>query len=170
MSIKYRLDAFRREARSEFLTFVSPLLSTREVQRLDAYVQHLHYTRLTHSLDVAYLSFCIAKILHCDSRSCARGALLHDLHYRGDEERNSLAHMRSHPETALLNARAICVLNPVEEDIIRKHMWLISLSPPRYKESYIVTFVDKICALREVLFGLSRRSQIRHMALNPVAV
>ena len=170
MSIKHRLDVFRCEARAEFLSFVSPLLSAGEVQRLDAYVQHVNYTRLAHSIDVAYLSFCIAKILRCDTRSCARGALLHDLHYRADEEPNSLAHMRRHPETALLNARAICVLNPIEEDIIRKHMWLINLSPPRYKESYIVTFVDKICALRERLFGQSRRSRIRHRVLNPATV
>ena len=170
MPIKERLDAFRCEARAEFHCHVAPLLSAREVQDLDAYVQHVNFTRLTHSLDVAYLSFLVAKLLHLDTRSCARGGLLHDLYYREGDEPNSLAHMRSHAEEALQNARGICILNAVEEDIIRKHMWLITLSPPRYKESFIVSFVDKGCALRERLFGLSRRSRIRHRALGRSAV
>ena len=170
MPIKERLNSFRCEARAEFRCHVAPLLSAREVQDLDAYVQHVNFTRLAHSLDVAYLSFLIAKLLHLDSRSCARGGLLHDFYYREDEAPNSLTHMRNHAEEALQNARAICILNAVEEDIIRKHMWLITLSPPRYKESFIVCFVDKGCALRERLFGLSRRSRKRHRALNVRAV
>ena len=31
----------------------------------------------------------------------------------------------------------------IEKDIIIKHMWPLTITPPRYYESYIVTFVDK---------------------------
>ena len=34
-------------------------------------------------------------------------------------------------------------------DAIRKHMWPCTLIPPRYIESYVVTFVDKVCAVCE---------------------
>jgi len=36
-------------------------------------------------------------------------------------------------------------------------MWLITLVPPRYKEGYIVTFVDKYCAVREAIIGQRNR-------------
>lgn len=47
------------------------------------------------------------------------------------------------------NARKITKLNRVEEDIIIKHMWGATLAPPRYKESFVVTMVDKYWAIKE---------------------
>lgn len=35
------------------------------------------------------------------------------------------------------------------EDIIIKHMWGLTIAPPRYKEAYIVTLVDKYWAIKE---------------------
>lgn len=54
-----------------------------------------------------------------------------------------------HPRLAVRNARKITKLNRVEEDIIIKHMWGATIAPPRYKESYIVTMVDKYWAVKE---------------------
>ncbi|MCL2843280.1 MAG: HD domain-containing protein [Oscillospiraceae bacterium] len=157
MSITQSFRTFRQQTRVEFREIVDPLLAQPEVQKLDDYIQHVNYTRLGHSLDVAYLSFCIAKLLRCDSKSCARAGLLHDLYYRSDDLPNTWEHMKSHPTQALENARTICDLTDREEDIILKHMWLANLSWPRYKESFIVTFVDKACALRERMFGMSKK-------------
>jgi len=167
MSIKGRFHKFRGEVRTEFSAHVSPLLSIPEVQRLNDYAHHVNYTRLSHSLDVAYLSFCIAKLVGGDARSCARAGLLHDMFYCADTEGNSLSHMKSHPAEALANAKSVCKLNLIEEDIILKHMWLVTPEPPRYSESFIVTFVDKACAIRERLFGMTsrrRRNRYRRLA------
>ena len=164
MSLTQRFYTFRRNTRMEFGQHVAPLLPHPDVLALDQYIQHVNYTRLGHSLDVAYLSFLIAKFLRCDSRSCARAGLLHDMHYRPDDEPNTWARMKSHPVEALENAKSVCDLSPVEEDIILKHMWLISAALPRYKESFIVTFVDKTCAVRERMFGVSKRSRARRRA------
>jgi uncharacterized protein len=38
----------------------------------------------------------------------------------------------------------------VERDIILKHMWPLSLIPPRYIETVIVVVMDKVVASREV--------------------
>lgn len=157
MSIPQRFRTFRQQTRAEFRTIVEPLLAQPEVQKLDNYIQHVNYTRLGHSLDVAYVSFYIAKLLHCDAKSCARAGLLHDLYYRADDLPNTWHHMKNHPVQALENARAICDLTDREEDIILKHMWLVNLAWPKYKESFIVTFVDKACALRERVFGMSKK-------------
>ena len=40
-------------------------------------------------------------------------------------------------------------LNKKEKDIIIKHMWPLTIIPPRYIESFIITLVDKYCALKE---------------------
>ncbi|MGI6403670.1 MAG: HDIG domain-containing metalloprotein [Oscillospiraceae bacterium] len=150
---------------AEFYLHIRPLLEHPQVQELGNYIQHNCHSRLNHCLDVAYFSFFIAKLLGWDSKSAARGGLLHDLflYDRKKNKEEAHRHLRRHPITALENARKICTLNKVEEDIIRRHMWLITLVPPRYKEGYIVTFVDKYCALREAI--ISHRNSRRALAL-----
>ncbi len=54
-----------------------------------------------------------------------------------------------HPRIAKRNAQKLIQLNKLEEDIIVKHMFGATISPPRYKESWIVTCVDKYWAVRE---------------------
>lgn len=161
LALLERFRAFKIDGVEEFFSYVESLLENEQVRRLDEFVQHYSCTRLSHSIDVAYKSFFIAKFFGWDSKSTARAGLLHDLflYDRHSEDYTGKRHLRSHPVIALENARQICALNPVEEDIIRKHMWLVTLMPPRYKEAYIVTFVDKYCALRELLRSASPRSR-----------
>ena len=158
-SLRKSFHRFKTDAVSEFYLHIAPLLESEQVQSLGNYIQHNCYSRLNHSLDVAYYSFFIAKLLRWDTGSTARGALLHDLYLydRGESEHSLKEHLRSHPKVALENARKLLELNEVEEDIIRKHMWFATLTPPRYKESFIVTFVDKFCAVREGLISLRNR-------------
>lgn len=146
-----RYRNFRSDAVTEFYANIEALLENDQVQKLGEFIQHRCFTRLQHSLDVAYYSFFVSKLFGWDSKSAARAGLLHDLflYDRHAEDYTGRRHLRRHPMIALENAREICELNKVEEDIIRKHMWLITLRPPRYKESFVVTFVDKYCALRE---------------------
>lgn len=155
MAFIKRLRDFRREAIIEFYSYIAPLLSNRKVQLLDNYTQHKNYTRLRHCVDVAYYSFMITKLFNWDSRSAARAGLLHDMYYDADFHDGGWQHLINHPAVALENAKSICALNEIEEDIILKHMWLCTKVPPRFKESFVVTFVDKFCALRE--FACSNR-------------
>lgn len=167
MSRKY--NDFRNRAVEEFYLHIQPLLENEKVQKLDHYVQHNCHSRLSHSLDVAYYSFFIAKLMHCDSKSAARGGLLHDLYLYDREDEDAPAnHLRKHPRLALENAREVTELNKVEENIIRRHMFLFTLVPPRYKEAYIVTFVDKFCAVREAIIG--HRNRRRSLKAAPQAV
>lgn len=159
-----RIREFRSEAVTEFYSHIDTLLENEMVQQLDAYIQHYCYTRLKHSLDVAYYSFMVTKLLHWDSRSAARAGLMHDLFlYDWREESGEGGnHAFRHPLIALENAKKICSdLNAVEEDIIKKHMWLITPIPPRYKEGFVVTFVDKICATKEFFTSVFSRAEVR---------
>ena len=49
----------------------------------------------------------------------------------------------------MLNADRDFGLNEVEKDIISKHMFPLTIMPPRYRESVLVTLADKWCALCE---------------------
>ena len=54
-----------------------------------------------------------------------------------------------HAERALHNARRDFNLNFIERDIIRKHMFPLNITPPKFRESWIVTWADKLCAAEE---------------------
>lgn len=151
-----RFRSFRTGAVAEFYTHIDALLENEQVQRLDEFIQHYCFTRLQHSIDVAYYSFFWSKLFGWDSKSTARAGLLHDLflYDRHTDDYKIKKHLRRHPMVALQNAREICELNNIEEDIIEKHMWLITLRPPKYKESYVVTIIDKYCALRELAIAV----------------
>jgi uncharacterized protein len=154
---------YKSDLTTEFYTQIADLLENDKVLALDHFIHHYCFTRLKHSLDVAYISFMIARILHWNSRSVARAGLLHDLYlYDWREEHIKKSdHVRHHPKAALENARSICELTAKEEDIILRHMWLATLRPPRYKEGYIVTLVDKCCATIEMLKSVFTRSHLR---------
>ena len=46
-------------------------------------------------------------------------------------------------------------MSDLERDIIIKHMWGATIAPPKYKESYIVTFVDKYCVVKEAALPMT---------------
>ena len=70
------------------------------------------------------------------------------------------SHAWVHPRIAVRNARKLVNLNKKEEDIILKHMWGATIAPPKYKESYIVTMVDKYWAVKEAATPLRNRLKI----------
>ncbi|MBL1230478.1 HD domain-containing protein [Enterococcus sp. BWB1-3] len=135
----------------EYMSYVEDLLATEEVQRLGNYIQHINSTRLEHCISVSYNSYKLAKRWNGDARATARAGLLHDLFYydwrttKFDEG----SHAYMHPRIAARNAEKITDLSDLERDIIIKHMWGATIAPPKYKESYIVTMVDKYCAIKE---------------------
>ena len=136
----------------EFMSCVSDIIDHDKVQKLAEYEQHCHTSRLQHCINVSYYSFLVCKFLGWDYRSAARAGLLHDLYYYDWREKRTPRgnHASWHPKVAKDNARKICELNRIEEDAIVKHMWPLTLRFPRFKESFVVTFADKICALCEV--------------------
>ncbi len=126
----------------------SKLLSTRQ------YIVHGNTSCLLHSIAVAYYSYKVAKYLNIISfneKALIRGALLHD-YYLYDwhiKDSSHRLHGFFHPGKALKNAESDFSLSDIEKDIIKKHMFPLTLSPPRYRESTLVCMVDKVCSLYE---------------------
>lgn len=138
----------------EFVVIIHKLLRHQLVLSLKMIVHHKVTNRLDHSIGVAYRSYKLAKRLGLNHESVARAALLHDLFVETRTDIKELmmgSHNAAHPRLALQNAKALCALSPKEEDIILSHMFLCTVNSPRpkFKESWVVTIVDKWCAIGE---------------------
>ncbi len=137
---------------SEYEECVIDLLAHDTVLSMKEFIQHGNFSCYEHSKNVSYYSYCICKRFRLDHNSAARGALLHDL-FLYDWHTTKLEkglHGFSHPKLALENANRDFELNHVEKDIIVKHMWPLTISPPRYLESFVVMLVDKYCTIMEM--------------------
>ncbi|MBQ4346996.1 MAG: HD domain-containing protein [Firmicutes bacterium] len=136
----------------EYMSYVSDILESPEVQLLDKCRQHCNTSRLQHCLNVSYYAFLMCRKRGLDARSAARAGLLHDFYYynwRTDgvdiKEHNAL-----HSQMALENACKLFELNEIEKDAILRHMWPTTHVAPKYKESWAVTWADKYCAILEM--------------------
>ncbi|MDD3303983.1 MAG: HD family phosphohydrolase [Clostridia bacterium] len=153
----------------EYHSAVKDLIENEITMQMKTYIQHGHTTCYQHCINVSYYSYVISKALHLDAISSARAGLLHDLFlydWHTLQEKVPLFEMHgfTHPQKALNNAKLYFELNKKEEDIISKHMWPLTMKLPKYRESFIVIVVDKICCIAEflrekkwfkLLFGLS---------------
>ena len=146
---------------AEYRSLIEDLIERDEVQQLQSITQHRFSTRLEHSLSVSYTSYKIAKRFDLNCSAIARAGLLHDFFHEDrkmfKENYEGYSHAAKHPKIALENAKAITSLTDVECDIIVKHMWLSApgcMKLPKYKESYVVTMVDKYCATKEAISPL----------------
>ncbi len=136
----------------EFRLCIDDLLPHDSVQMMRQFRHHRKASCFEHSLNVSYISFVVCRALGMDYRAAARGGLLHDLFlydWRISKPEDGM-HGFIHPRIALNNALEVCSLNEIEKDIIIKHMFPLTLPPPRYKESMIVCLVDSYCAIGEI--------------------
>jgi len=122
------------------------------IHTLGDFGHHRPFSRLDHSLHVSYLAYVVCKRIGLDFQSAARGGLLHDFFFYDSRvtKPSRGIHCLCHPAIALENAERHFRLNQKERDIILKHMWPVTIIPPKFKESYVVTILDKYCASREV--------------------
>ena len=146
----------RKPLEAEFYRVVRDIYGHGEFLKLKQYYHH-NSPIYDHVNEVAYLSYRICKFLKLDYRSAARGALLHDFflynwrdHDVPDLPRDKY-HGIEHPGIALANAEKYFSLNEIERDIIKKHMWPLTMVPPKYKESFVVSFADKYLSSKEFI-------------------
>ncbi|MBN1382981.1 MAG: phosphohydrolase [Deltaproteobacteria bacterium] len=140
----------------EFADIIKPLYEHPDVARLAKYKHHRETSRLDHSMEVAWLSYVIAKKMSLDYQAVIRGAILHDLFFYDWLSEGPRFHGLRHPRISLKNAGKVTNLSNIEIDIIKKHMWPLTPMPPRYPESWIVCFVDTYCTVKEYVLVLKK--------------
>ena len=144
---------------TEFESIIKDIANNETVLEMKNFKQHYSTTCYDHCYNVAYDCYKIAKKLNLDYVSLTRAAMLHDLflydwHIKGD--RKGL-HAFTHGKCACHNAEKLFNLNDKEKDIIIKHMWPVTVIPPKSIEGFILTGVDKYCATEEILKHISKK-------------
>lgn len=151
----------RYEKKKEFYRllreYAGDIMDSDNFQSTRNYIQHGNIPVHRHCIDVARQSIAISQLLGipCSERELIRGALLHDYflydwHDRTRENYQAL-HGFYHPGIALKNASKEYKLTLREKDIIKKHMWPLTVVPPCCREAWIVTTADKYCSILETL-------------------
>lgn len=139
----------------DYFDCVSDLLSDKNILRLRDFAHHKGTTRFQHCLNVSYYNFRLCKFFHLNARAGARAGLFHDLFFYNRKEHSPVEgegwHGVGHPKIALYNASELFSISQLEGDMIVNHMWPLSLRLPRYRETYVITLVDKFCACAEVV-------------------
>ena len=140
-----------------FQKAIAPIVKNEKMQSTKSCVQHGDVSVFAHSMAVAAYSIKLADKLGIkyDRKSLIRGALLHDFFLYDWHETSNAGdglHGFAHPLTASKNAVRYFNLNKKELDIIRKHMWPLTITKmPKCRESWLVCAVDKYCSLLETL-------------------
>lgn len=173
--------AYRKRIDKEFANIIKEITSNEKVNEMKKYKQHYDVSTYEHCIHVSYMCYVICKKLKLDYISAARAGMLHDLFlydwhgkqykYKLDYIENTKKpeflkrylrlHAFSHPKIALKNAKDEFELNELEQEMILKHMWPVTIALPRHIETYIITIADKLCAINESVEFYKRQEKIR---------
>ena len=141
---------------TEFYNIVGEYINHPKVLEMKEYTHH-GLRRYDHCFHVAYHTYKITKFLKLNYVSATKAAMLHDFYTNElDDEKNSLKRYCTHPKIALENARRFFGLTELEEDIIKRHMFPITLIPPKYIESWIVDIIDDIASIYERCYATAK--------------
>lgn len=147
----------------KYIMIISDLINQEKVQEMKLYRQHHHINCFEHCLFVSYNTYLMCKKYNLDYISAARAGMLHDLFlydWRKRENGRKGLHAFTHGKTAYKQASTFLVLNDKEKDMIIKHMWPVTLVMPKYKETFIITLVDKYFAVAEAFIKIKNHNDI----------
>ncbi len=148
----------KQRSAAEYKKCVGNVANKRIVQQMKRYVHHGSTSCFKHSVHVSYYNYLICKKLGFDYYAAAKAGLLHDLFLYDWHDYTPAygerLHGFEHPKKALQNARSRFSITNKEADIIEKHMFPLTLSLPKYKETCVIVMTDKFCSVCEVIDGL----------------
>jgi uncharacterized protein len=131
----------------DFNNIVNDILKNEEFIELK-YELHHGISRLDHSLNVAHLTYKICRLFKIDEiRDITRAAILHDFFKNEEIEKHSFV---NHPSVALKNAKRNFSLSKRQENMIASHMYPVSKIIPNNIGSVVITFSDKMVAIKEI--------------------
>ena len=149
------MDINNKYEDKEYMHIVSDIIDNNEFNKTKNIIHH-GLNRFDHCMRVSYYSYKVTKALKLDYKEVARAGLLHDFFYSDNsdiEPTKRLDVLINHPKYALINAKKYFDLSLKEENIIASHMFPVSLTVPRYIESWIVDLVDNVVAICEVFYA-----------------
>lgn len=145
----------------EFFKLAASITGEGDFKRLRTYRHHIRGTVYRHSLKVAYLCYKHREFFgtKIDAGELVRGALLHDYYlYDRRDKASPRFHWLMHPRYALKNAlMKYPSLTKNEQDMILRHMFPLTLTPPLTRAGWIICFYDKAAAISDLFEKATRR-------------
>lgn len=140
-----------QKSKEDFNSIVKDIINNEDFNKLNKELHH-GITRYDHSVRVARWTYHLSKILKMKRmKDTTRAALLHDFYIDEDLKGNGVSKLGTHPNVALENSLKHYKLDDIQKDIIKSHMFPCNLSIPKYKESWLVSIIDKIVGTYEML-------------------
>ncbi len=157
----------------EYYNLVKPILENAEFLKRKNFPHHYKESVYDHVLRVSYDCYKIGKKLKLDYKSLAIAGLLHDFYekpWQTDFEHKPLLqrHGFTHAENARSNALKYFpeFMNEKRESMIKTHMFPLNKSLPKYKESWILTIVDKADSIDFLFHPLMLSKVVRKKELH----
>lgn len=155
------------EQDEEYMRCVADILTHPVFLQLDSYTQHGNTSRKEHCISVSYRGYRISRRLGLDYMAVARAGLLHDLFLYDWHDKDSCCNGKArlhgfrHPRVALETASRYFKLNEMERNIILRHMFPLTLIPPKHLEGLIINFSDESNCVQEVAGSFMRKLRNR---------
>jgi uncharacterized protein len=145
----------RTKMREEFFEAIRDVMEHPVTQKMKDYPHHCDTSCYQHCLNVAYYNYHICRLLGKDYMAAARAGMLHDLFlydwHTHTKETGDHFHGMTHPKAALAMAEKYFDLSDKEKEIIGKHMWPLTLVPPKSFEAFLISLTDKYCGACEIM-------------------
>lgn len=152
----------------EYVKLVKPILEHEEFLKRKGYPHHYNESVYDHVLRVSYDCYKIGKKLHLDYKSLAIAGLLHDFYdkpWQSDFEKKPFfqKHGFVHAEQARVNSLKYFpkLMDDKIGSMIKTHMFPLNKKLPKYKESWILTLVDKADSMDFLFHPLLMSSKFR---------
>lgn len=165
--IRFYLKFINSEIFEDWFLIVKPILLDPEFQKRLKYKHH-YGSVYYHSVLVSFYAYKLSLKIKCDSRVCAIAGLLHDFYpypwqYSKDLDPALLEHLKvkkplfkkhgfTHAREAMENYHKFfpSLIDSKIDNAILRHMFPLNIKIPKYKESWIITLIDKKVALKEL--------------------
>ncbi len=146
---------------NKYLEIVDDILSNDEFKSLKNYKHH-GINRYDHCINVSYASYKHAiKHKYKTYKEVTRAAILHDFFLINNQEISIIKRISvlfTHPRTALETSRKYFKLTKLEENIILTHMFPLGIRIPKYKESWLVCWIDDVLSIKERILSIFKKN------------
>lgn len=138
--------------KEEFDSIIKEIKNNSKFNKLKKELHH-GISRYDHSYRVANWTYKACKLLRIkDIEDTTKAALLHDFYVDDDLiNQSSVKRLNTHPNMALENSLKYFSLTEMQKDIIKNHMFPCTLNCPKFKESWLVSAIDKTVSIYEMI-------------------
>ena len=132
-----------------FLLMTKDILTNSDFIKLKQEKHHGN-NRYDHSLRVAIMMYKMIKDSDPNKEKAVRASLLHDFFYRSEMTNlTPMERYKYHPAYSIKNSINTFNIGKLEREMIRTHMFPLTMSLPRNKYSYKLVLCDKLISIKE---------------------